>query len=111
MSNPLILEPQNTTDACVIWLHGPGADRYDLVPVAKDLQGLRRSTVFAMPEAPMRPVTVNGGAAIASWYDIKAMTQARATGEAQVEESGEHVVGLVEAERAKAIDRARIFLA
>ncbi|MBC7210184.1 MAG: alpha/beta hydrolase, partial [Pseudomonas sp.] len=24
MTNPLILEPQKTADACVIWLHGLG---------------------------------------------------------------------------------------
>jgi phospholipase/carboxylesterase len=35
MTNPLILEPQKTADACVIWLHGLGADRYDFLPVAE----------------------------------------------------------------------------
>ncbi|MCO7513634.1 alpha/beta fold hydrolase [Pseudomonas guariconensis] len=111
MSNPLILEPQNTTDACVIWLHGLGADRYDFLPVAEALQEHLLSTRFVMPQAPTRPVTINGGYAMPSWYDIKAMTPARAIDEAQLEESAEQVVGLIEAERAKGIDLARIFLA
>ncbi len=29
MTAPLILEPIKPADACVIWLHGLGADRYD----------------------------------------------------------------------------------
>ena len=38
MTDPLILEPSGTADACVIWLHGLGADRYDFLPVAEMLQ-------------------------------------------------------------------------
>ena len=38
MTTPLILEPSNSADACVIWLHGLGADRYDFLPVAEALQ-------------------------------------------------------------------------
>lgn len=111
MTNPLILEPQNTADACVIWLHGLGADRYDFLPVAEALQEHLLSTRFVMPQAPTRPVTINGGYAMPSWYDIKAMTPARAIDEAQLEESADQVVALIEAERAKGIDLARIFLA
>ncbi|ANY88158.1 MULTISPECIES: alpha/beta hydrolase [Pseudomonas] len=111
MTNPLILEPQNTADACVIWLHGLGADRYDFLPVAEALQEHLLSTRFVMPQAPTRPVTINGGYAMPSWYDIKAMTPARAIDEAQLEASADQVVALIEAERAKGIDLARIFLA
>jgi len=111
MTNPLILEPQQTADACVIWLHGLGADRYDFLPVAEFLQQHLHSTRFIMPQAPTRPVTINGGYAMPSWYDIKAMTPARAIDEAQLEASAEQVIELIEAERAKGIDLARIFLA
>ncbi|BBR52450.1 MULTISPECIES: alpha/beta hydrolase [Pseudomonas] len=111
MTNPLILEPQNTADACVIWLHGLGADRYDFLPVAEALQEHLLSTRFVMPQAPTRAVTINGGYAMPSWYDIKAMTPARAIDEAQLEASADQVVALIEAERAKGIDLTRIFLA
>ncbi|PLV19408.1 MULTISPECIES: alpha/beta hydrolase [Pseudomonas] len=111
MTNPLILEPQNTADACVIWLHGLGADRYDFLPVAEALQQHLLSTRFVMPQAPTRAVTINGGYAMPSWYDIKAMTPARAIDEAQLEASADQVVALIEAERAKGIDLTRIFLA
>jgi len=75
MTNPLILEPQKTADACVIWLHGLGADRYDFLPVAEFMQERLLTTRFVMPQAPTRPVTINGGYAMPSWYDIKAMTR------------------------------------
>ncbi len=38
MSEPLILDAPNA-DACIIWLHGLGADRTDFKPVAEALQG------------------------------------------------------------------------
>lgn len=38
MTEPLILQPSKPADACVIWLHGLGADRYDFLPVAEMLQ-------------------------------------------------------------------------
>lgn len=44
MTDPLILEPNNAADACVIWLHGLGADRYDFLPVAEILQQSLHST-------------------------------------------------------------------
>ncbi len=33
MTEPLILQPAKPADACVIWLHGLGADRYDFFMV------------------------------------------------------------------------------
>ncbi|MFW3897820.1 alpha/beta hydrolase [Pseudomonas putida] len=111
MTNPLILEPQKTADACVIWLHGLGADRYDFMPVAEMLQEHLLTTRFVMPQAPSRAVTINGGYEMPSWYDIKAMSPARAIDEAQLEESAEQVIGLIEDQRAAGIDPNRIFLA
>ncbi|QCI10837.1 alpha/beta fold hydrolase [Pseudomonas putida] len=111
MTNPLILEPQKTADACVIWLHGLGADRYDFLPVAEFMQERLLSTRFIMPQAPTRPVTINGGYAMPSWYDIKAMSPARAIDEAQLEASAQQIIDLVKAEQAKGINLSRIFLA
>ena len=53
----------------VIWLHGLGADATDfepLVPILKLQQPLR----FIFPNAPVRPVTINGGMAMRAWYDV-----------------------------------------
>ncbi|NBB11257.1 alpha/beta hydrolase [Pseudomonas sp. SLFW] len=111
MSEPLILEPEKAADACVIWLHGLGADRYDFMPVAETLQQSLLSTRFILPQAPTRAVTVNGGYEMPSWYDIKAMSPARAIDRDQLEGSAQRVLALIEGQRDSGIDPARIFLA
>lgn len=111
MSEPLIIEPEKTADACVIWLHGLGADRYDFMPVAEALQQTLLTTRFVLPQAPTRAVTVNGGYEMPSWYDIKAMSPARAIDRDQLESSAQRVLALIEAQRDSGIDPARIFLA
>jgi phospholipase/carboxylesterase len=67
MTEPLIIEPELAVDACVIWLHGLGADRYDFLPVAEMLQKALKTTRFILPQAPTRAVTINGGYAMPSW--------------------------------------------
>ena len=111
MTQPLIIHPQNTADACVIWLHGLGADRYDFMPVAEILQQSLLTTRFVLPQAPTRAVTINGGYAMPSWYDIKAMSLARSISEEELEESADMVIQLIEAQRQSGIDANRIFLA
>ena len=112
MTPPLILEPPVAADACVIWLHGLGADRHDFEPVAHLLQRRLNSVRFVLPQAPSRPVTINGGWSMPSWYDILAMSpSSRAIDEEQLEESARHVVELIEAQRQAGIDPARIVLA
>lgn len=111
MTEPLIIEPQSPVDACVIWLHGLGADRYDFLPVAEMLQQSLTTTRFILPQAPTRAVTINSGYAMPSWYDIKAMSPARAIDSDQLEHSAQAVIQLIEQQRDSGIDPARIFLA
>lgn len=111
MSDPLILQPTLGADACVIWLHGLGADRYDFLPVAEALQERLPSARFVLPQAPTQPVTINGGWAMPSWYDILAMSPARAIDHEQLEASARQVIALIEAQRDSGIDPARIVLA
>ena len=111
MQPPLILEPTLSANACVIWLHGLGADRYDFEPVAQMLQQRLPHTRFVLPQAPTRAVTINGGWSMPSWYDILAMSPARAIDQEQMESSAQTVIELIEAQRDGGIDPARIVLA
>ena len=55
----------------IIWLHGLGADGHDFEPIVPELRlptGVPLRFVF--PHAPVQPVTINGGMAMRSWYDI-----------------------------------------
>src|SRR5690554_3873996 len=113
MSNEaLIIESPSQADACVIWLHGLGADRYDFVPVVKALElpadhGVR----FIFPQAPTRPVTINGGFPMPSWFDILAITPQRVMNLEQLDESVAMVRGLIEQQTAEGIQPERIVLA
>ncbi|TBV05939.1 alpha/beta hydrolase [Phytopseudomonas dryadis] len=111
MNDTLLLQPPLAADACVIWLHGLGADRYDFLPVAEILQQSLRTTRFVLPQAPTRAVTINGGWEMSSWYDILAMSPARAINREQLEQSAQQVIDLIEVQRDDGIDPARLFLA
>lgn len=111
MNQPLILQPTLTADSCVIWLHGLGADRTDFMPVAEALQQRLRTTRFVLPQAPTQAVTINGGYAMPSWYDILAMSPARAINREQLEASAQQVIELIETQRDSGINPARIILA
>jgi phospholipase/carboxylesterase len=111
MTQTLILQPSKPVDACVIWLHGLGADRYDFLPVAEALQESLLTTRFVLPQAPTRAVTINGGYEMPSWYDILAMSPARAINREQLDESAQTLVNLIEEQRSSGIDASRIFLA
>ncbi len=62
------IRPDEPPRALMVWLHGLGADGYDLEPVAQMLEvaGIHH----VLPHAPVRPVTLNGGMAMRAWYDI-----------------------------------------
>jgi len=70
---PVIIEPTSEHKASVIWLHGLGADGHDFEAIAPmlgvDTLGIR----FIFPHANIQPVTINGGMACRSWYDIKGL--------------------------------------
>lgn len=59
-------------DHAIIWLHGLGATANDFPPIVPEL-GLddSRTIRFIFPQAPDRPITINGGMRMPGWYDIK----------------------------------------
>lgn len=75
-SNPgreVIFNPANKPDIAhaVIWLHGLGASADDFPPVVPYLQlQEQRAIRFVFPQAPTRPITINGGMHMPGWYDI-----------------------------------------
>lgn len=63
-------QPDVKPEAVVIWLHGLGADNHDFLPIVQELP-LTHSIKFIFPNAPMRPITLNGGYVMRGWYDIR----------------------------------------
>ncbi len=112
METPLILEPKQMADSTVIWLHGLGATKQDFLPVAQILQRqVLPNTRFILPQAPIQPVTLNGGMPMPSWYDIIALTSPREINQSELDASSQRVISLIEAEVEKGIPLDRIILA
>jgi len=112
IKNALIVESLQPADACVIWLHGLGADRSDFEPVARMLQPQLPSTRFIVAQAPTQAVTINGGYAMPSWYDILSISPGkRAINSEQLETSAQQLIALMEQQRDSGISPARLFLA
>ncbi|GAB6035277.1 alpha/beta hydrolase [Galenea microaerophila] len=73
--NPIIIEPKSgMAEACVIWLHGLGADGNDFASLYPQLKLPADHRIrFVFPTAPIGPVTVNGGMPMRRWYDIRSL--------------------------------------
>ena len=93
---PLVIETGvHKSDACVIWLHGLGADGHDFEPIVPELRldpGL--SIRFLFPHAPMTPVTINQGFVMRAWYDIRSADIGAETDEKGIRTSAELVAEL-----------------
>ncbi len=106
------LNPSSEPKASVIWLHGLGADGHDFGPVVPELHIPKTASVrFVFPHAPMRPVTINGGAVMRAWYDIKTLDLERHVEEAHLEESREQLEAWIAHERALGIPSEKIVVA
>lgn len=109
---PLVLEPQRELRACVIWLHGLGADGNDFVPIVPELRlpeelGIR----YLFPHAAVMPVTINGGYRMRAWYDITMPDLQRKVDLAGVAESSAYLDRLVASQLADGIPLQRLVLA
>ena len=72
----------------VIWLHGLGADGHDFEPIVPELLRPGWPAIrFVFPHAPVRAVTINNGARMRAWYDIKDFDLASRADEAGVAEA------------------------
>jgi phospholipase/carboxylesterase len=98
--------------ASIIWLHGLGADGHDFVPIVPEL-GLPKTPAvrFVFPHAPMRPVTINGGAVMRAWYDVAAAGGDRREVETGVRESERRIEALIDRERERGVADSAMVLA
>lgn len=96
----------------IIWLHGLGASCNDFPPVVPHL-GLNPSPAirFIFPQAPDRPITINGGISMPGWYDIKGMTIEGRQDREGIEESSRLVNKLIDEQIAQGISTENIILA
>ena len=72
MAAPIVVSPTSRHTATVIWLHGLGDNGSGWSDVARQLN--LPWVKFLLPNAPSRPVTINMGASMPAWADIKGLT-------------------------------------
>lgn len=96
----------------VIWLHGLGADGHDfadIVPLLGLPAGLGIRFIF--PHAPERSITINQHMVMRAWYDIYTLDNLKREDLVGLAQSRQHVMALIEQERARGIASERIVLA
>ncbi len=98
--------------ASVIWMHGLGADGHDFEPLVPELvRPGERALRFIFPNAPVRPVTINGGYAMRAWYDIVGIDRHSAQDEKGIRASDALIRTLIRRENERGIASSRIVLA
>jgi phospholipase/carboxylesterase len=112
MLETIEVETAPQPNAAVIWLHGLGADGHDFEPIVPELvpQG-SRAWRFVFPNAPVRPVTINGGMRMRAWYDIVGLDRKAAEDAYGFKDTDQRVRELIAREVARGIPAARIVLA
>lgn len=91
------IEPDQSANRSVIWLHGLGADGNDFAPIVPLLHGPAGAHIrFVFPHAPQIPVTINGGMRMPAWYDILSMSIERQVDSEQLRASAQAVYDLIQ---------------
>jgi phospholipase/carboxylesterase len=99
-------------NAAVIWLHGLGADGHDFEPIVPQIvRRGERAWRFVFPNAPVRPVTINGGMAMRAWYDLKGLDRRAAEDAAGFRDTDTQIRQLIAREGERGIPMNRIVLA
>jgi phospholipase/carboxylesterase len=98
--------------ASVIWLHGLGADGHDFEPIVPEIiRPGERAWRFVFPNAPVRPVTINGGMAMRAWYDLKGLDRRAAEDVAGFRDTDAEIRQLIAREGTRGITPNRVVLA
>jgi len=112
MLETIEVETASKPNAAVIWLHGLGADGHDFEPVVPELvRRGERAWRFVFPNAPLRPVTLNGGMSMRAWYDIKGLDGRAVEDAAGFRDTDMGIRGLIAKQAERGIPASRVVLA
>jgi phospholipase/carboxylesterase len=112
MLETIEIETAANPNAAIIWLHGLGADGHDFESVVPEIvRRGERAWRFVFPNAPVRPVTINGGMAMRAWYDLKGLDRRAAEDVAGFRDTDTQIRQLIAREGERGIPTNRIVLA
>ena len=97
--------------ACIIVLHGLGADASDFASFVHELKLQAVGPVrYVFPNAPKMAVTINNGYVMPAWYDILGADIARREDEKGLRSSQALIDALIARERSRGLQSSRIVL-
>jgi phospholipase/carboxylesterase len=97
------------TTACVIWLHGLGADGHDFESV---VQALNLPYIqFVLPHAPYRKITLNNGYEMRAWYDLFGLNKDSKQDELGIRASQAEIEAIIQQKISEGIPAERIAIA
>ena len=109
--NAVIVEPKQPANACVIWLHGLGADGHDFEDVIPSLHLPATHRIrFIFPHAPAIPVSLNNKMIMPAWFDIFGLGGDSLQDEAGIRKSEGWLKGVLNDLIAEDIPSEKIFL-
>ena len=112
MLETIEIETAAKPNSTVIWLHGLGADGHDFEPIVPEIvRRGERAWRFVFPNAPVRPVTINGGMTMRAWYDLKGLDRKAAEDAAGFRDTDAQIRQLIAREGERGIPMNRIVLA
>ncbi len=112
--DPIEIETGPNPRASIVLMHGLGADGNDFVPIAHEMDLAAAGPVrFVFPNAPVMPVSLNGGYPMPAWYDIHPPQPGlpRREDEAGLRRSQAAIEALLAREKARGIPAGRIVVA
>ncbi len=106
------IQPNAAHQYSVIWLHGLGADGHDFEDIVQELHLTVSAHIrFIFPNAPIQPITINGGMEMRAWYDILAMQLEHEVDINGIYQSAKLIEQLIEREQNNGIAAENILLA
>jgi phospholipase/carboxylesterase len=95
---------------CIIWLHGLGSNAENMRGVAA-LLALKHPTKHVFLDAPVRPITINGGLMMPAWYDIVGSRLTDREDRVGIMQSSEQITSVIKKEIQAGFSSQQIFLA
>lgn len=106
-----IKDAKEKAQACLIWLHGLGADASDMMGLVEQLHFHDMPLRHVFLDAPSIPVTINGGIVMPAWYDILGIQLADREDKAGIQQSAALIAQAMSTQVDEGLAYEKIFLA
>lgn len=108
MSPPAVVPAKEKATASLIFLHGLGDTGHGWAEIFRELKLNHIRCIF--PHAPLKPVTLNGGMVMPSWFDIKGLSSDSPEDEEGIKMASKDLQELIAKEVSSGIPPERIVI-